>query len=92
MDIRVVKKEDEKLLLEIPGETFTLTNTLREELWNDSNVSEAAEIKEHPYLAEPKIWVVVKRGSPVTALEKACERIEKKAEEFRKKFKDALKG
>ena len=92
MDIRVIKKDEKKLLLEIPGETYTLTNTLREELWNDSNVAEAAEIKEHPYLAEPKIWVRVKRGDPVEALKRACGRIEKKAKEFEKKFRDALKA
>jgi len=92
MDLRVIKRTDKSLLLEIPGETYTLTNALREELWNDANVSEAAEIKEHPYLAEPKVWVVVKRGDPVTALEKASERLEKKIEEFEKKFKSALKA
>ena len=91
MELKIVKEDENSILLEIVGETFTLTNILREELWEDKNVSEAAQIKEHPYLAEPKIWVKVKKGSPILALEKASERIIAQASEFREKFKEALK-
>ena len=91
MQLKVVKEDDKTLLLETQGETVTLTNALREELWEDKAVTEAAQIKEHPYLAEPKIFVKVSRGSPRTALEKAAERIADKAREFREEFKKALK-
>jgi DNA-directed RNA polymerase subunit L len=90
MQLRVVKRDENSILLETIGETFTLTNVLREELWEDKDVSEAAQIKEHPYLAEPKIWVKVKKGSPITALEKAADRIIEQAKEFEEKFKQAL--
>lgn len=92
MELKVLKDEDKTLLLEIRGETVTVTNLLREELWNDSNVSEAAQIKEHPYLSEPKVFVKVSGGTPQTALKKACERIIKKSQEFKEEFKKALKG
>ena len=92
MELKVLKDKDKTLLLEIRGETVTVTNLLREELWNDSSVSEAAQIKEHPYLSEPKVFVKVSRGTPQTALKKACERIIKKSQEFREEFKKALKG
>jgi len=92
MEFRVVKEDDKTLFLEVPGENHTVTNTLREELWNDKNVSEAADVKEHPYLAQPKIFVRVSRGSPRTALEKAAERVAERAGEFEKEFKKALKG
>ncbi len=92
MELKVLKDEDKTLLLEIRGETVTVTNLLREELWNDSSVSEAAQIKEHPYLSEPKVFVKVSRGTPQTALKKACERIIKKSQEFREEFKKALKS
>jgi DNA-directed RNA polymerase subunit L len=91
MELKVVKEDKNSILLEVIGETFTLTNVLREELWEDKNVSEAAQVKEHPYLAEPKIWVKVKEGSPIDALEKAAERAIKQAKEFEEKFKQALK-
>lgn len=91
MKLRKVKEDEKTLLLELGGESFTLTNVLREELWEDKNISEAAQIKEHPYLSEPKIWIKVYRGSPLTALEKAINRVIKQTEEFREKFKKALK-
>ena len=91
MELKAVKQDEKTLMLEIKGETIALTNLVRQELWNDKSVDEAAQIKEHPYLAEPKIFVKVDRGAPVTALEKASERIESQLNEFREKFKTALK-
>ncbi|MEM5794048.1 MAG: DNA-directed RNA polymerase subunit L [Candidatus Aenigmatarchaeota archaeon] len=91
MELRVIKKDEKTLELEVRGETYTLTNLLREELWNDKSVIESAQIKEHPYLSEPKIFVKVSRGSPETALEKACDRLISKLEELKEEFKKALK-
>ena len=91
MEVKIEKSEDKKLLLELIGESFTLTNLLEEKLWEDKNVSEAAQIKEHPYLSEPKIWVVVKRGSPLKALNRAIDRALKDLENLKKEFKKKLK-
>lgn len=91
MELKKIKEDEKTLLLETKGETVTLTNLLKEELWNDKNVSEAAQIKEHPYLVEPKIFVKVSRGSPKTALEKAADRVETQVKEFKEEFKKALK-
>lgn len=91
MELKVVKEDDKMIFLETSGETYTLTNVIREELWKDKNVSEAADVKEHPYLAQPKIFVKVSRGSPREALAKAAERVSEKAKEFREEFKKALK-
>jgi len=91
MELNLVKNEDNTTIVEIEGETVTLTNALRGELWEDKNVSEAAHIKEHPYMANPKIFVKTSKGKPETALGKASERLVKKTEEFSEKFKKALK-
>jgi len=91
MELKVIKQDETTLILECKGETVTLTNVLREELWEDKSVSEAAQIKEHPYLSEPKVFVKVYRGSPTNALKKASDRIILKTEEFREKFKKELK-
>lgn len=92
MELKVIKQDDKSMTLEIKGETIAFVNLLKEELWNDKNVSEAAYIKEHPYLAEPKLFLKVYRGSPMTALEKASERITKGLEEFSEEFKKAQKS
>jgi len=91
MELNIVKRDKDTLLVECRGETVTLTNLVREYLWDNSSVTESAQIKEHPYLAEPKIWVKVTKGSPVTALVKASESIIKDLNEFKEKFKIALK-
>jgi len=91
MEMKVVKEDEKKLILEIPNESVGFTNLLRSELWNDSSVSEAADIKEHPYLSQPKVLVKVSRGSPRTALEKAATRIADQSKEFKESFNRALK-
>lgn len=91
MELKVLKKDEKTLIIEIPKETVTLTTLLREELWNDKNVSEAAAVKEHPYLSNPKIFVKTDRGNPETSLEKASERIVDQVKEFKSEFKKASK-
>ena len=91
MELKKLKDEDKALLVEVSGETQTVTNALREELWNDNTVIEAAHIKEHPYLAQPKVFVKTQRGDPATALEKAAGRVVEQAKEFQAEFKKAIK-
>ena len=91
MELKVVKEDEKTLVVEFKGENIGFINLLREELWNDKNVSEAAYVKEHPYLSDPKLFIKTSRGSPRTALEKASERITKKIDEFSEEFKQALK-
>lgn len=90
MELKVIKKDEKKLLLEIKEESETLTNLLREELWAGKGVKEAAHIKEHPYLTEPKIFVRTGRGSPVSALQKATKRAMARVREFKEEVKKAL--
>lgn len=91
MELKKIKEDKDTLLLEVGQETFTVTNALREELWNDKSVTEAAQIREHPYLSQPKVFVKTDKGSPVAALEKAAQRISSQAKEFQTEFKKALK-
>jgi DNA-directed RNA polymerase subunit L len=90
MELVKVKGDEKSILIEVRGETFTLTSALEEQLWEDKNVSEAASFREHPYLSEPKIWVKVKKGSVNDALEKAAEKLIEATREFREKFKEAI--
>jgi len=91
MQLKIDKEKENEILLEIKGGTESFANLIRSELWNDKSVTEAAHLKEHPYLAEPKVFVKVDRGSPMTALEKAATRIADEAVEFREEFKRTLK-
>ncbi len=91
MELKKIKEDKNTLLLEIGKETMTITNALREELWNDSNVIEAAQIREHPYLSEPKIFVKMTKDSSKLAIEKAAKRISKKSKEFEDEFNKSIK-
>ncbi len=91
MELNVLKKEDNILEIELKGESIGFANLIKEELWNDSNIDEAAYIKEHPYMSEPKIYVKTKKKDPKIALEDAIKRIEVQLKDFEEEFKRALK-
>lgn len=91
MELKKVKEDEKTLLVEAKGESFTLTNTIREYLWEDKSVAEAAQVKEHPYLSEPKIFLKTSKGSPLSALEKASDKVIEISKDFKQKFKEALK-
>ncbi len=91
MELKKIEDNDKRLIVEFEGETVAFANMIKDKLWEDSSVKEAATIKEHPYLSKPKILVEVSRGSPQTALEKTTDKLLEEAKEFHDKFKDALK-
>ena len=91
MELKKIKEDERTLIVETVGETFTVTNAIRETLWEDTSVSESAQIREHPYLSNPKIFVKTSKGSPVAALEKAAEKVEVQAKEFKELFKKEIK-
>jgi len=92
MELELLQNQDKKVLIQLTRETLTLTNLLLSSLWQSNNVKEAAQIKEHPYLAEPKIFLKVEKGHPLDTLEKAAEKTLESLEELEAKFKKALKG
>lgn len=91
MELKKLEDNGKRLIVEFDSETIAFANMVKEKLWNDPSVKEAATIKEHPYLSKPKILVETSRGSPQTTLEKASEKLMSEIEEFKTKFKDALK-
>lgn len=86
MELKVVKESEEgkRLLLEVQGETETLTHLLREHLWELAEVSEAAHIKEHPLLAEPKLLVRTRQSTARESLLKVADVLLTKIEELEK--------
>ena len=92
MKLKTLKEGKNLLFVEVGGESIGFTNLIKEELWNDKNVDEAAHIKEHPYMVEPKIYLRTKgRINPKKAIEKANKRILVQLKNLEKEFKRALK-
>lgn len=89
MELKKIEDNGKRMLVELEDETIAFANMVKEKLWDDSSVKEAAVIREHPYLSKPKILVEVSRGHPKAALEKATEKLMAEAKEFREKFKSS---
>ncbi len=87
MEIKVIEKSNNKLKIEIRGESHTLLNLLRKNLWA-LDVEQAAYMIEHPYLSEPEI--IVKSKNPLKSLHDATQLIIDQSKEFEKEFKRAL--
>lgn len=87
MEITILKEDKDTLLIELKGESETFANMLREELWN-VGVIEAAFIKEHPELAETKLWI--KAENPREKLKKAIDNLIKKFKELKKEYEKLL--
>lgn len=92
MRLKALKQNKTLLFVEVEGESTGFANLIKEELWEDKNVDEAAHIKEHPYMAEPKIYVKMKGiTDPKKAIGKANKRILVQLKDLEKEFKRALK-
>lgn len=87
MKINTLVNEKDKLKIEIQGESTTLTNLIAKQVWSEGG--EAAAIKEHPFLAEPKILVTGK--DPLKILEKSTKAVEAQCEDFEAELKKVLK-
>lgn len=87
MKLNVLESSDKKANIELVGESETLANLLRKKLW-ESGADQAAFMREHPYLAMPKIIVYGK--NPIKLLDNAAQKIIDQAKEFQTEFKRAL--
>jgi len=91
MKLNTIKKDKNLLEVEVVGESVGFVNLIKEELWNDKAVDEAAYIKEHPYMVEPKIYVKTKEKEPKPIIQNAVKRILAQLKDLEKDFKRALK-
>ncbi len=87
MNIQIIEEAKNKIVFEIPGENHTLLNIIREELWNDEHVKNAAYRIKHPLTKVPRMVVETDgKEDPKKALQEAAKRVLK----MNKKFSDAF--
>jgi len=92
MKLKKIKSSDSVLEIEVGGEDVGFVNLIKEELWEDKQVSEAAHIKEHPYMVESKIYVKMKgKADPKVALRRTQKRLMVKLKDLKGEFQRALK-
>jgi len=87
MNLKILEDEKNKLKIEVAGETPTLTQLIATQVWKEGG--EAAAIKEHPFMEEPKI--VVLGSNPRKLLEKSIIALEEQCDEVKEQMQRALK-
>jgi len=86
MNIKVLEEDKEMMKIEFEDETETLTQLLATQVWKEGG--EAAAVREHPFIENPKI--VVMGSNPTKLLNKATTSLEEECEEFKEEFRRAL--
>lgn len=90
MEISILEETKNKLRFEIKGETYTLCNVLKDELWKDSHVKTSSYRIRHPMVGVPEMVVETDgKEKPRNAVIKAAERLSSAAAKFKKSFSKA---
>ena len=86
MEIIVLEKTKNRLMIKIEGEGHTLSNALKEELYNDKKVVAAGYYIKYPQISRPVFTIETSGKDPKKALIDAASRLKKKNKEFLKEF------
>jgi DNA-directed RNA polymerase subunit L len=79
MNLKIVDEDKNKLKIEVKGESETLTNVIADFAGKEG--VDAAAVREHPFMEEPKILVV--GSNPKKALKKAAQAVQEKTDELK---------
>ncbi|MCS7115273.1 MAG: DNA-directed RNA polymerase subunit L [Nitrososphaerota archaeon] len=92
MKVKVLKKGENELKIEVEGAGHTLCNLLQKKLLEDEDVDLAGYDIPHPLASNPIIYVRTKgKETPEEALLKAVERVREMNKEFGTELQKALK-
>lgn len=83
MEIQIIKEDKNLIEIEVKGETHTLTNLVRSELWNVDDVAIASYNLKHPVVSNPILILKTKSGKPKKALSEAVSNLKAKTKELR---------
>ena len=86
MKVTILEDNKTRVKFELKGETHTICNALRKELWADKDLIAAAYHLEHPMIGHPTFIVEHKKDAR-KAVQSAVSRLIKQTEELKEKFK-----
>ena len=90
MKLKILEEEKNKLKIEVIGETHTLCNVIRNELWENKSIDVAGYHIEHPMVSSPVLFIETEKEAPKKALMNAASSLKKKISELSKQT-DKLK-
>ena len=91
MEIILVEKDKDSILIQIKEADMTLISPLVKELLDDELIAEVKYTAGHPDLEVPTLYVKVKSGKPQTALKRAAKALSNEFKEAREKLEKDLK-
>jgi DNA-directed RNA polymerase subunit L len=93
MEVKIIRKTDDEIEMEIKGENHTLMNALKAALIEDRSVETATYTIEFPGVSEPVLYVKTKKNAdPIEAVKKASSRLSEQCEDFLKLFSKKAKA
>lgn len=93
MKVKVIKKSENELKIELEGTGHGLCNLLQKKILEDKNVDLAGYDVPHPLASNPIIYIRVKgKTSPEKVLIEAAKKASHANDEFSKEFEKALKA
>jgi len=91
IEVKIRKKEENKIIYEIIGEDHTLGNLIEKILINKEGVSYASYENPHPLENKILLTIVTKKGiDPEKVLKEALREIIELSRDFRERYKTAL--
>jgi len=92
MKIKVLKRTDNELKLEIEGEGHSLLNLLQKALLEDDNIAMAGYDVPHPLFDRGILYVQIKdKQNPEDVIKEAVKKVQALNKDFDKSFKKASK-
>lgn len=83
MEISVLEKKKGRLIFELHGAHNTVSNSLRDELWNDKKIKVATYSVKHPLTPVPRFIIETEDGAdPIDAVVNATKRLQKRNKEL----------
>ncbi|HUL62493.1 MAG TPA: DNA-directed RNA polymerase subunit L [Methanocella sp.] len=93
MEVKIIRKSDTEIEMEVRGESHTLMNALKAALLEDQAVETATYTIEFPGVSEPVLFVKTSKGEdPIDAIKKAAGRLAGQCEDFTKLFAKKAKA
>lgn len=91
MELKILEQTKSKFIMDVKGESFTLCNMLKKELWKNKHVKVAGYHVDHPLIGTPRFVVETDGEDPKEALLSAAKNLKKDCDSFLKVFEKEVK-
>lgn len=91
MNLKIIKKTEDEMIIEFEGEGHTLLNLLRTELLADERVQMTTYDTKFPIMDNPVFRLKTRGADPVVVLREAAARIMNQCDDFSRLYAEAAR-